>query len=59
SSVHYPLPAHLQPAYRELAPAGSLPAAEAAAREVLSLPMHPFLEEAQLEAVIRAVQSYA
>ncbi len=59
SSVHYPVPAHLQPAYRDLAPEGSLPAAEAAAREVLSLPMHPFLEEAQLEAVIRAVQSYA
>jgi dTDP-4-amino-4,6-dideoxygalactose transaminase len=59
SSVHYPVPAHLQPAYRDLAPEGSLPAAEAAAREVLSLPMHPFLEEAQVEAVIRAVQSYA
>ncbi len=59
SSVHYPVPAHLQPAYRDLAPEGSLPAAEAAAREVLSLPMHPFLEEAQVEAVIRSVQSYA
>ncbi len=59
SSVHYPVPAHLQPAYRDLAPEGALPAAEAAAREVLSLPMHPFLQEEQLEAVIRAVQSYA
>ncbi|GIW34517.1 DegT/DnrJ/EryC1/StrS aminotransferase family protein [Meiothermus sp.] len=59
SSVHYPVPAHLQPAYRGLAPAGALPAAEAAAREVLSLPMHPFLAEAEVEAVIRAVQSYA
>lgn len=59
SSIHYPVPAHLQPAYRDLAPEGSLPAAEAAAREVLSLPMHPFLEEAQVEAVVRAVQSYA
>lgn len=59
SNVHYPVPAHLQPAYRDLAPEGSLPAAEAAAREVLSLPMHPFLEEAQVEAVIRSVQSYA
>ncbi|MDT7919179.1 MAG: DegT/DnrJ/EryC1/StrS family aminotransferase [Meiothermus sp.] len=59
SSIHYPVPVHLQPAYRGLAPAGSLPAAEAAAREVLSLPMHPFLEEAEVEAVVRAVQSYA
>lgn len=59
SSVHYPVPAHLQPAYRDLAPAGALPAAEAAAREVLSLPLHPFLAEAEVEAVIRAIQSYA
>jgi dTDP-4-amino-4,6-dideoxygalactose transaminase len=59
SSIHYPVPAHLQPAYRDLAPEGSLPAAEAAAREVLSLPMHPFLTEAEVEAVIRAIQSYA
>lgn len=59
SSIHYPVPAHLQPAYRGLAPEGSLPAAEAAAREVLSLPMHPFLEEAQVEAVIKAVHSFA
>jgi len=58
SSVHYPLPAHLQPAYRDLAPEGSLPEAERAAREVLSLPMHPFLEEAQLEAVLEAVRSF-
>ncbi|RIH81776.1 UDP-2-acetamido-2-deoxy-3-oxo-D-glucuronate aminotransferase [Meiothermus luteus] len=58
SSVHYPLPAHLQPAYRHLAQEGRLPVAEAAAREVLSLPMHPFLEEAQVEAVIKAVLSF-
>jgi dTDP-4-amino-4,6-dideoxygalactose transaminase len=59
SSVHYPVPAHLQPAYRDLAPAGAFPAAEAAAREVLSLPMHPFLQDEQLEAVIKAVHSFA
>ncbi len=59
SSVHYPVPAHLQPAYRNLAPEGTLPAAETAAREVLSLPMHPFLQEAQVEAVIKAVRGYA
>ncbi len=58
SSVHYPVPAHLQPAYRHLAPQGSLPAAEAAAREVLSLPMHPFLREDQVEKVIAAVQRF-
>ena len=58
SSVHYPVPAHLQPAYTDLAPAGSLPHSKQAAREVLSLPMHPFLEEDQIEAVIKAVQNF-
>ena len=58
SSVHYPVPAHLQPAYRDLAPEGSLPEAEWAAREVLSLPVHPFLGDAQIEAVIAAVRSF-
>jgi dTDP-4-amino-4,6-dideoxygalactose transaminase len=59
SSVHYPLPAHLQPAYRGLAPEGSLPHAEQAAREVLSLPMHPFLSDLQVEQVIEAVRAYS
>ncbi|MBF6594398.1 MAG: DegT/DnrJ/EryC1/StrS family aminotransferase [Thermaceae bacterium] len=58
SSVHYPVPAHLQPAYGDLAPQGSLPQAEKAATEVLSLPMHPFLEEPQIEAVIAAIRSF-
>lgn len=58
SSVHYPVPAHLQPAYRDLAPEGSLPEAERAAREVLSLPVHPFLGDAQIEVVIAAVRSF-
>lgn len=59
SSVHYPLPAHLQPAYRDLAPEGSLPHAEQAAREVLSLPVHPFLSDLQVEQVIEAVRAYS
>lgn len=58
SSVHYPVPAHLQPAYRALAPEGSMPHSEQAAREVLSLPMHPFLEEAQIEHIIKTVNAF-
>lgn len=58
SSVHYPLPAHLQPAYRDLASQGSLPESEKTAQEVLSLPMHPFLEDAQVEQVIETVRRF-
>lgn len=57
--VHYPVPVHLQPAYAgriALAP-GGLPRTERAAKSVLSLPMYPQLEDAQIEAVIAAVTS--
>ena len=61
TAVHYPLPLHLQSVYAELAAdsawkRGSLPVAEAAAERVLSLPMHPYLEPAQVEQIAEAVK---
>lgn len=54
--VHYPVPPHLQPAYRDLGIAeGALPVTEAIHREVLSLPMGPHLSDEHLAAVIDAV----
>jgi dTDP-4-amino-4,6-dideoxygalactose transaminase len=50
TGIHYPMPVHLQPAYRErvaLGPSGCR-ASEAASREVLSLPMYPELTEEQV-----------
>ncbi len=42
TAIHYAIPAHLQPAYAGLGYGkGSLPQAEAAARQVLSLPIYP------------------
>jgi dTDP-4-amino-4,6-dideoxygalactose transaminase len=58
TNVHYPVPVHLQPAYRNhiwLA-GGGLPATEKAALEVLSLPMFPQLTDDQVSAVIAAVK---
>ena len=44
TSVHYPAPVHLQPAFRSLGyVAGDFPLAEKASDRVLSLPMHPYL----------------
>ncbi len=55
--VHYPVPVHLQPAYRGRVRApGGLPETERAAREVLSLPMYPELSMPDQEAVISAVR---
>jgi dTDP-4-amino-4,6-dideoxygalactose transaminase len=61
TAVHYPLPIHLQPALRSrglgLNP-GSLPTAECAAREVLSLPLYPELSTEQFEYVVNAIRSF-
>jgi dTDP-4-amino-4,6-dideoxygalactose transaminase len=57
SNIHYPVPVHLQAAYRDrltIGPAG-LAATERAAAEVLSLPMYPQLGDAAAAAVIAAV----
>lgn len=46
TAVHYPVPLHLQPAFQSLnLGEGSFPVAEAAAKKVMSLPMHPYLEK--------------
>jgi dTDP-4-amino-4,6-dideoxygalactose transaminase len=52
TGVHYPIPVHLQPAYRDLGHAeGDFPVSERAGTEVLSLPMFPELTPAQIETV--------
>jgi dTDP-4-amino-4,6-dideoxygalactose transaminase len=58
--VHYPIPLHLQPAFAPLgAPPGAFPVAEAAAGEVLSLPLYPEMAEDQVRAVAAAVRETA
>ncbi len=58
--IHYPVPVHLQPAYRGRIPIGAgLPETERASREVLSLPMYPELTEDEVKTVIEAIRSFA
>jgi dTDP-4-amino-4,6-dideoxygalactose transaminase len=58
--IHYPVPIYLQPAYRDPRyREGAFPVAEAAAREVLSLPLFPEMERWQMEAVCDAVAEQA
>ena len=55
--VHYPVPIHLQEAYRHLGyEKGAFPVAEATSEEFISLPMFPSLTEAQLDLVVEAVK---
>jgi dTDP-4-amino-4,6-dideoxygalactose transaminase len=57
SMIYYPVPLHLQKAYKYLGMKhGSLPVAEQVAQEVLSLPMYPELTEAQIKQVADAVK---
>lgn len=59
TAVYYPVPLHLQPAVRaRCAPVGSLPVAERAAAEVLSLPMFPELTDPEVERVAAAVREF-
>ncbi|MSU35432.1 MAG: DegT/DnrJ/EryC1/StrS family aminotransferase [Pedosphaera sp.] len=59
-AIHYPMPVHLQPAYRNRVEigAGGLGESEKAAREVLSLPMHPHLTEETVRWVIQTLKAW-
>lgn len=55
SGLHYPIPVHLQKAHEDLGYImGDFPHSEAAAREVLSLPMFPEMTTTQVEQVVAA-----
>ena len=53
-AVHYPVPLHQQPAF---AAQTTCPEAEAAARTVLSLPLHPHLTEKAVNTVCEAIET--
>ncbi len=56
SAIYYPLPMHLQTAYRSLGDGeGSLPVTERLCQRVLSLPMHPYMDDATAERICEAV----
>jgi len=58
--IHYPIPPHLQQAYTKTGfTKGQFPIAERLATQVLSLPIGPQLDDANIEAVIAAVNTAA
>jgi perosamine synthetase len=59
TGIHYPRPIHQQPFYQQLGYDQHLPVAEAASREVLSLPVHPALSLEDLDTIVAAVRNYA
>jgi dTDP-4-amino-4,6-dideoxygalactose transaminase len=60
TGIHYPIPVHLQVAFAELGHSrGDFPLSEAAADEVLSLPMFPEMTIEQQDEVIAALAEWA
>lgn len=57
TGVHYPIPLHLQPAYKQRRPLADFPITERVAREVLSLPMYPELKPEEIEAICNGVSA--
>ena len=59
TGIHYPIPIHLQEAYRDLGYTnGDFPIAEMLAKEVLSLPMYPELTKKQIKLVTNSIKTF-
>lgn len=56
--IYYPLPLHLQPLYIKLGYKDKLKETEKAAEEVLSIPVHPSLEEEELEYIASFIEEF-
>lgn len=59
SGVYYPVPNHRLPSLAGFAPGLDLPETERAAAEVVSLPVHPSITEAELDRIVAAVNTLA
>jgi dTDP-4-amino-4,6-dideoxygalactose transaminase len=60
TGVHYPVPLHLHPAFSRphAKRAGRFPNAERAAREILSLPLHPYLSSSGAERIAGLITDF-
>ncbi len=57
TGIHYPTPCHLQPAYKNLGyKEGDFPNSETLSAEILSLPIYPGIEDAQVQEVVETLQ---
>jgi len=56
TAVYYPRPLHLQTAFAYLGyKEGDMPASENCSKRIFSLPMHPYLEEREIERICRII----
>ena len=55
TAIYFSKPVHQQTAYRHFPAAGSLAVSQRLSGEVLSLPMHPYLEAATQEMIVTTI----
>lgn len=59
TGIHYPIPIHLQPIYKDLGyKKGDFPVAEKLAAEILSLPIYPELKSSQVEYIAKTIKDF-
>ena len=59
SLIHYPMPIYLQDAYKYLGlKEGSCPIAENTCKEILSIPLYPYLKEEELNIIINTIKRF-
>ena len=59
TAIHYPMPLHLQECFSYLGyKEGGFPVAEAVAKRVISLPMHPFISREEQDLVIDSILEF-
>lgn len=59
AAIHYPIPLHLQKAFAHLEyQKGDFPVSEKVSNEILSIPMHPYLEPATQQKIIQSIRRH-
>ena len=59
TAIHYPIPIHLQPASKKLNyKEGDFPITEKQAKEILTLPIHQYLSDNDLERIISEINNF-
>jgi UDP-2-acetamido-2-deoxy-ribo-hexuluronate aminotransferase len=52
TGIHYPVPLHKQPALQDMFSGLNLPVTEKLAKEIISLPLHPYLTDDEVSQII-------
>jgi dTDP-4-amino-4,6-dideoxygalactose transaminase len=58
SRVYYPVPLHEMKAFKAAKVSGELKAVEDVKKRVLSIPMHPFLKDNEIDYIIKTIRAF-